>query len=159
MPLPHRPNSLRHPDADYSDPGCYFLTLCTKDRESLFGEVINGEMKCNPFGSIVWRVWKSLPIRYPNISIDAAIVMPDHFHGIIVIHDPPYSVGAVHNELSTVGAIHAVVAPPNGLCERGETAPTIAPPPTPSHNDHPPGDRLPQNEFRETNQSIAENTW
>jgi len=81
-----RHNTLRHPAADYSDPGAYFITLCTLDRDPLFGEIINTEMHCNPFGAILWEVWKSLPTRYPQISIDTAIVMPDHFHGIIIIH-------------------------------------------------------------------------
>lgn len=96
MPAQRRPNSLRHPGADYSDPGLYFVTLCTQGREPLFGEVNNGEMKCSTFGNIVWETWKHLPIRYPGISIDSAVVMPDHFHGIIVIHDYPSSVGAIH---------------------------------------------------------------
>ena len=84
MPLPRRPNSLRHPEADYSDPGMYLVTLCTQDRDPLFGESPNGEMRVQS----VWRhgldAWKSLPGRYDGVSIDAAIVMPDHFHGIIV---------------------------------------------------------------------------
>ena len=91
-----RPISLRHPDADYSDPGAYFVTLCTQNREPLFGAVNNGEMQCNPLGNIVWGTWKHLPARFPGISIDSAIVMPDHFHGIIVIHDHTITVGAVH---------------------------------------------------------------
>lgn len=97
MSLPRRPNTLRHPAADYSSPGANFVTLCTQNGDPLFGEVNNGEMRCSPFGGMVWGMWKSLPARYDGISIDAAIVMPDHFHGIIVIHDQPSSVvGAVH---------------------------------------------------------------
>ena len=95
MPVERRPNSLRYPHADYSDPGMYFVTLCTQGRDPLFGEVNDGEMRCSPFGGTVWETWKSLPGRYAGISIDAAIVMPDHFHGIIVIHDQPI-VGVIH---------------------------------------------------------------
>ena len=107
MPVQRRPNSMRHLDADYSDPGMYFVTLCTQDRDPLFGEVTNGEMRCSPFGGMVWDAWKLLPARYGGISIDAAIVMPDHFHGIIVIHD----VGS-NSRVSVVGAVHPV--PKNG---------------------------------------------
>jgi putative transposase len=85
---PRRHNSLRHPEIDYSDSGAYFVTTCTKNHESLFGFIKNGQMHCNQFGLIVWEVWKSLPIRYEQVTLDAAIVMPDHFHGIILIHDP-----------------------------------------------------------------------
>jgi putative transposase len=101
MPVQRRPNSLRHPAADYSDPGMYYVTLCTNVRDPLFGEVINGEMRCNQFGAVVWQTWKTLPVRYLNISIDAAIVMPDHFHGIVVIHDQ-----SVEFHSSVVGAVH-----------------------------------------------------
>ena len=82
---PHRPNTMRLPWADYSDPGIYFLTLCSVNREPLFGKIVNSEMVTNQFGLIVWEVWKDLPKRYPQISIDTAIVMPDHFHGIVII--------------------------------------------------------------------------
>ena len=110
MPAQRRPNTLRHPAADYSDPGAYFVTLCTRNREPLFGEVTNGEMKCNQFGALVWQTWKSLPVRYPAISIDAAIVMPDHFHGIIVIHDLNSRRG--DSRIAPFGEVHPV--PKNG---------------------------------------------
>lgn len=85
MPFPLRPNSLRHPQADYSDPGAYFVTLCTQGREPVFGEITQNVFHGNDYSGIVWEVWRSIP-EYPQLSIDAAIVMPDHFHGIIVIH-------------------------------------------------------------------------
>ena len=91
-----RRNSLRHPEIDYSSTGAYFLTLYTRNHEPVFGSIKDGKMFCNPFGSIVWEVWESLPCRYPQISIDAAIVMPNHFHGIIIVHDSPVVVGEVH---------------------------------------------------------------
>jgi putative transposase len=78
---------MRHPFADYSDPGVYFLTLCTHNRRPIFGKIVDHTIVLNQFGRIVWKVWQTLPDRYPQISIDAAIVMPDHFHGIVVIHE------------------------------------------------------------------------
>ena len=89
---PRRPNSLRLDGADYSQPGAYFFTIVTHNREQLFGEVKDQKMLCSPFGHIVWKVWKSLPSRYPQVELDEAIVMPDHFHVIIVIDE----VGAIH---------------------------------------------------------------
>jgi REP element-mobilizing transposase RayT len=98
-PLPSR-KSLRLPDWDYSSPGAYFVTVVTRQREPLFGEIVNRQMRLNQAGQIVWEVWKSLPGRYPYIDIDEAVVMPDHFHGIIIVkeyaaapvrgvHEPP----------------------------------------------------------------------
>jgi hypothetical protein len=40
-----------------------------------------------PTGDMVWRWWRALPEKYPSVVIDVAEVMPNHFHGVIVIHD------------------------------------------------------------------------
>jgi REP element-mobilizing transposase RayT len=94
--------SLRLPDWDYSQPGAYFVTVITRQRECLFGEIVNGKMKLNEAGQIVWDVWKSLPARYPYIAADEAVVMPNHFHGIIIVKEyPPVSVTA-----APVRAVH-----------------------------------------------------
>jgi putative transposase len=95
-------SSLRLPDYDYSLPGAYFVTLVTSLREHLFGEIKDGEVRLNDMGKIVWEVWRSLPIRYPNISLDEAVVMPNHFHGIVIIEEKP--VAAIQSE--PVAAIH-----------------------------------------------------
>jgi REP element-mobilizing transposase RayT len=82
-----RPISMRYQDADYSDPGIYFITIRTHNGANIFGTIVKGEMVTNPSGEIVWQVWRVLPKRFPQISIDAAIVMPNHFHGIVIIHE------------------------------------------------------------------------
>jgi len=88
--------SLRLPDYDYSQPGAYFVTMVTYQREHLFGKITNGEMRLDDAGKIVWEVWQSLPGRYPNISLDEAVVMPNHFHGIVIIEENPVAVAAIH---------------------------------------------------------------
>ena len=100
--LPRRHNSLRLEDVDYNQPGAYFITITTSQRNPLLGKIYDGQMVCSSSGSLVWDVWRSLPRRYLDISIDAAVVMPDHFHGLIVVHD---SVGAIYPD-HPVGAIH-----------------------------------------------------
>jgi putative transposase len=89
----HHRHSIRLPDYDYSQPGAYFITLVTQGRERSFGEIQNDEMHLSKAGQIVWEIWKSLPARCPQIEVGTAIVMPDHFHGIVKILA---SVGAVH---------------------------------------------------------------
>lgn len=74
---------------DYSKPGNYFITICTKDREQLFGEVIDEKVKLSETGKIVSDCWYDLPNHYPNIILDEFIVMPNHIHGIIIIHNSP----------------------------------------------------------------------
>jgi putative transposase len=99
--------SLRLPDYDYSQPGAYFVTLVTYQLEHLFGDFTDGEMRQNIAGKIVWEVWQSLPSRYPNISLDEAVVMPNHFHGIVIIEENPVvdAVAAIHVAIH-VAAIH-----------------------------------------------------
>ena len=86
----HR-RSLRLEDYDYSQAGAYFVTICTKNHESILGEIDEGIIRLSPAGEIVEAFWKDLPSRYPNVELDAFVVMPNHIHGIIAI-----PVGAIH---------------------------------------------------------------
>jgi putative transposase len=80
-----RRKSIRLQGYDYSQEGVYFVTLVTKHREPLFGEIINGEMSLNEFGEIVKFTWHDLLNHNPNIDLDEFIIMPNHVHGIINI--------------------------------------------------------------------------
>jgi REP-associated tyrosine transposase len=82
----HR-RSLRLKDYNYAAPGAYFVTICAKDRLSLFGDVIEGDMRLSDYGRIVDEEWKiSAKIRR-EITSDAFVVMPNHIHGIILIEE------------------------------------------------------------------------
>lgn len=76
---------LRLPDYDYSTTGFYYVTLCTQNRECLFGNITNGKMLLNDSGEMVNEVWRLLPNQYPNIEMDTYTIMPNHLHGIIFI--------------------------------------------------------------------------
>ena len=79
---------------DYSAPGYYFVTVCTKNRAMIFGDVTDGQMTLNEYGHKVQECWMKLPNHYPHIELDEYIVMPNHFHGIVRICDN--DVGARH---------------------------------------------------------------
>ena len=87
-PILHHRKAIRLPGYDYSQAGEYFVTICTKDREHVFGSIEAGRMVLNRFGGIVEWCWKDLPNHYPFVQIDAFVIMPDHVHGIIVITEP-----------------------------------------------------------------------
>jgi len=70
----HHRRSIRVPDYDYSQPGAYFITIITRGRECLFGEIKDGRMHLNNAGQIVWGVWNSLPARYPQIALGVAVL-------------------------------------------------------------------------------------
>ena len=80
----HR-RSLRLRGFNYSSEGAYFVTICTQNRECLFGGVVDGEMRLNDVGRVVQIVWNGLSERFPNVELDAFVVMPNHVHGILVI--------------------------------------------------------------------------
>jgi putative transposase len=83
--LSHQRRSLRLKEYDYSQSGAYFVTLVTKSRECLFGEVNAGVIQLTKYGTILQRTWTNLPLHYPNIILEAFVVMPNHIHAIIGI--------------------------------------------------------------------------
>ena len=78
----HR-RSIRLRGHDYSQPALYFVTICTRDRECLFGEIRNGKMLLNEAGAAVLRTWNALPERFAPVETDSFVVMPNHVHGVI----------------------------------------------------------------------------
>jgi putative transposase len=83
----HHRRSIRLRDYDYSRAGAFFVTICTWQRECLFGEISDGEMRLNNLGSIAFAAWTDLSNHYRHIELDAFVVMPNHVHGLIVITD------------------------------------------------------------------------
>lgn len=86
-PEKHHRRSIRLRGYDYSQPGAYFITICTKNRVCLFGDVVDGKMVMSPLGKIVADEWiKTGEIRH-NVDLDEWVVMPNHFHGILIINN------------------------------------------------------------------------
>lgn len=130
----HHRRSIRLPGYDYSSDGAYFVTICTKNREQLFGKIEDGEVRLNDVGESVEHVWLGLPKRYQNIETDEYAVMPNHFHGIVWINGvgaplagaragtrPAPTLGDViggFKSLSTVGYVKQSIHNPPKLWQR-----------------------------------------
>jgi len=84
-PRIHHRRSIRLRGHDYSGGGAYFVTICVGQGESLFGEIVEGEMISNSAGRIVEREWDSLCQRFPSLVRDAFQIMPNHVHAILVL--------------------------------------------------------------------------
>ena len=96
-PQIHHRRSIRLRGYDYSQSGWYFITLCTKNREHLFGEVINGKTILNELGKIAEREWQRTEEIRKNTKIDQYVIMPNHLHGIIGIMEAEvFSKGTMH---------------------------------------------------------------
>lgn len=72
---------------DYSQEGVYFITIIIKDREKIFGEIINNEMILNEYGEISKKCWEGIPEHNENIILDEYCIMPNHIHGIIEVRN------------------------------------------------------------------------
>ncbi|MFH0811576.1 MAG: transposase [Pseudomonadota bacterium] len=94
----HRRHSIRLPHYDYSSVGAYFVTLCTRERECLFGEIQkdvgaglapaqipNDVFQLTTVGKIVEKNWLQISQRYQYVEVDEYIIMPNHLHGIVMI--------------------------------------------------------------------------
>jgi putative transposase len=89
----HRRKLVRLRHYEYSQSGAYFITMCVQNRACLFGNIIDGDMQLNDAGRMIQSLWNELPTFYSGSEIDAFVIMPNHFHGIIILNE---SVGAIH---------------------------------------------------------------
>ena len=86
-PKKYHRRSIRLKKYDYSQPGNYYITICTYNREELFGVIRRGTIFCalNEIGKIAKKFWEEIPQHYPYVDLNEYIVMPNHIHGILVI--------------------------------------------------------------------------
>ncbi len=112
--FPNR-RGIRLKGYDYSQAGAYFVTICTRNRAMLFGNVVKGQICLNDLEHLVALERKTLPDRFPTLELDAFVVMPNHIHGIIVI--------------TNVGKVVAGLVPArhNKQCEDSRATTRVAP--------------------------------
>lgn len=81
----HHRRTIRLHGHDYASAGIYFITICTHERQALFGVVNDGEMVLNSLGEMVAQTWMALADQYGYISMGEFVVMPNHFHGLLMV--------------------------------------------------------------------------
>jgi len=92
-PQKHHRRSIRLQGYDYARAGMYYVTIVVQGREPptgtmcLFGEIVDGEMMLNEYGQIAAETWQWLEEQYPYVELGAWVVMPNHAHGIIILHE------------------------------------------------------------------------
>ena len=118
----HSRKHLRLQTWDYSKPGYYFITICTKDKRCLLSRVLDGpdgtEISLTKIGVAAENAWNQMNTIAPYIHTDYYCIMPNHIHGIIVIEDHPDETGRsipdlVHAYKSTVTRIFNRMVPAN----------------------------------------------
>ena len=146
-PAVHHRRSIRLKGYDYSQAGAYYITICTHQRQPFFGNIVRAglapaQMKLNEYGQIAHEQWQKIPARFETIELDSFIIMPNHIHGILIIHDP---VGAgftpaqnTQNDLPGIGQ-------PQGLPLQNSNDAGFTPAPflgTPTHGGKMPNTRV-----------------
>ena len=95
MELPKRkPNRI--PYFDYSTPGAYFVTICTEDRKHTLCSIVgDGFPVPKPPGQIAEDFIRKIPEKYPCVTIDHYVVMPNHVHAIIILEEGSPGLSAI----------------------------------------------------------------
>jgi REP element-mobilizing transposase RayT len=86
-PEKHHRQSIRLRNYDYSQPGYYFLIICTHKKQCWLGEIKSDQMHLNQIGKIVANEWLNTPKIRPNFQLDEWVIMPNHLHGIVIINE------------------------------------------------------------------------
>ena len=102
-PDQHHRRSIRLKAYDYASAGAYFVTICTQGHVARFGEIIDDEMQLNDAGCMVQTLWESIPSRFLDITSDVYVIMPNHFHAIVIIA-PPDVIAGGQPTATSVGA-------------------------------------------------------
>ena len=79
-------NSLRLKGYDYSQPGAYFITICTENKICYLGNIVDGITISYPISDIIREICQEIPEKFQGVDLDAFIIMPNHVHGIIIIN-------------------------------------------------------------------------
>ena len=96
----HHRQSVRLPGRDYSSASAYFVTLCANQPEPIF--------EISELRKILIETWQTLPERFPSVSLDEFIIMPDHIHFIICLHraqEPLPTLGHVIGTYKSLAAL------------------------------------------------------
>jgi len=93
------PKSNRLENYNYSENWWYFITICTKDRQKYFGEIIDGEMILNEYWRIVEKYYYEIPDHFDYVIIDEIVIMPNHIHFVIFINK---DVGIINRDVAVL---------------------------------------------------------
>lgn len=104
-----RKNSLRLQGYDYSQSGAYFVTILAYKRHHLFGNIINDTMSYSQIGKTALYCWQEIPKHFPSVELDAFVIMPNHIHGILILHDTAHKVTLGHIVGTFKGAVTRTV--------------------------------------------------
>ena len=122
----HHRRSIRLKEYDYSSKGLYYVTMCSLKRECIFSSLNVGaglapaqndvsdlsdnddtspdilNYKLTRIGKILDKQWKEIPVNYRNVTLDEYVIMPNHFHGILVIGNDQHVTHNLDEDVTTI---------------------------------------------------------
>ena len=107
-----RRRSIRLTGFDYSQPGAYFLTICSADRKCTFSSIENAQIRETALGRLLHSCWMAIPEHFPATELDEFVIMPNHLHAILNIKAARFEAGVLCQEAfaaPTVGSIPTIV--------------------------------------------------
>lgn len=96
-------------DYNYSQPGAYFITVCTKDRANILSTIVGGDahiapcIALTPVGKTAEKYIKTIP------GIDCYAIMPNHVHMILRISAKDARLGPVWEDAPVEASIPSLV--------------------------------------------------
>ena len=100
--------STRLKNFDYSSVGAYFVTICVRDRMQILSEIVRTDLtsvdktiviavgeglappeitvKLKPCGEVVKEQLQLIETRFPSVTVEDYVIMPDHIHAVIFLH-------------------------------------------------------------------------
>ena len=119
--LMYNRRSIRLKGYNYSSDGYYFITICTHQKQQIFGTIKNGIMHLNEYGKIAYNEWiKSDQIRH-ELKLDEFIIMPDHMHGFVIINTRSRGAGPCAPTDTTCTPTDTTCAPTDTTCTPTDT--------------------------------------
>lgn len=112
----HQRKNTRLKYYNYSKPRAYFITICTHQRKCYLSDIKEGKIFLSPIGEIVEYTWLELVKRFPNIKLDECVIMPNHFHGIIILLEQienPITLGEIVRVFKAVSKRRVALADSN----------------------------------------------
>lgn len=86
-----KPNRLK--EFDYSQSNAYFITICVKDRHEMLWNNVGARIAraqnsedLSEYGIVIKNAINKIPEKYPSISVDKYVIMPNHIHIILLLH-------------------------------------------------------------------------
>ena len=79
---------------DYNTTGVYFITICTDKRRQILSRIVGVDILGDPqnvellsHGMVADKYIKQMNEFYENLTVDQYVIMPNHIHLILFVHE------------------------------------------------------------------------